>query len=101
MLRRGPGIERFQNLTEARLGVAPAAQRKTANASAAGIEKHYAADFVELGCMGFHISLRTNGSLLFSGEKDKTNRALRQHSHRLDRARCLNHQRGVAAVIQR
>src|ERR1700752_13119 len=50
--------------------------------------------------MRFHVFKRPDGTLLFATEEHEANRAAGQKSGGLDRARSLDNQRGITAVVE-
>ena len=78
-----------------------AAERIAGDAADAGVEDHRAAVLVHFRAMRLHVGPRAEHALLFAAEQNEADGAARQQSAGFDGARGFDHQRGVAAVVQR
>ena len=81
--------------------VAASAQGKSGDASDAGVEDHDAGNLVQFRAMGDGVGMRSDHAFFFSREKDEADGAPRTHAGSLDGAQSIDHQRGIAAVVER
>src|SRR6266851_1116297 len=101
VVRNIPGIERLQNLAQPIFDVSTPGERVAGHASDAGIVYNHGANFVQFGAMRQGVLPGTQQALLFAAEEDEANGAAWDKPRGFDGARGFNHQRGVAAVVQR
>jgi len=98
-----PGSERLEDFAKALLNVNVAAsgQRVACHTPHARIEDHHAANFVQPRRVRQGVLPRAVHALLFATEEHEANRPPRQQSRGLEGARRFDHQRGIAAVVER
>src|ERR1700740_1399417 len=76
------------------------AETVAGHAPDAGVEDHDGVRLVEFFAMPPDVCVRTQHALLLAGKQDEADGALRAYARGLERPQRVNHQGGIATVIE-